>query len=322
MASGISSALGYYLIGKQPSKGTPPVTWFKFRACGEPSIAPDKEVKRFTMTDSSRDRGDAYTSVVSVKGDLPVYCHPNGMGLLTFLALGSDVDSGAGPYTHSITPADDLPWCSVFRVVGNVITERFVDCKLDTLKLEASAGEAPEATLGFIGITPTWMAEPSSTAIVDSPYIYWEGKNLLNISGTPYPWSDFMWSINNNLLPYQADDYFLNDVDPGKREIDFNFTMHFSGPTNEPKYREFIYGSDVGTTVGTGLVAKSIDFKWLRDANNSFKIAMPQARYAAVPVNPNPSGEPIEVKVETVVERPSGSPICTATVIDTLTTVG
>lgn len=323
---GISGSLGYYLIGIQPDQGDTAVTWMRYVVEAAPSFEPNKVVNRYTMTDTGRDQGGAYTSVVSSKGDLPIYLHPDGIGLLCFLAMGSLADAGTTPhYTHTITPADDLPWFSVFRVVGGVITERFVDCKMDELKIDSKAGEPPVAMCSIIGITNTFDTEPvdgvgddTIQVIAGDPYKHYDGKANYKIATVAQPIDAWTLDIKNNLLEYQADDFFLNDVPPGKREIDLDFSMHFQGPTTEPKYREFVYGSDGGTTVSTVLTAKAVEFKLVRDANVSIDFLMPQVRYSAVPVEPDPSGAPIEVQVATNVEKPTDdSDILTITVKDT-----
>lgn len=324
MSSGISSALGYYLVGVQTGRGVVATSWYKFRLSAESTFAPDKVVNRYAMTDTGRDMGDAYTSVVSAKGTISTYLHPDGVALPFFLVLGSDADTGATPnYTHTITPADDLPWFSVMRIVGGVITEQMVDCKLNMLTVNGTAGEAPTADWDIMGITPTWVADPGTeTLISGDPYKFYEGKGAYKVDGAAIPMHSFKLEINNNLKEYQADDYFLNDIDPGKREVTFDYNAHFTGPTAEPKYREFMYGSDAGTTISTALPTKTHEFTLTRDANTSLDVNMPQVRTAAVPVNPNPNGDPIDVAVATVVEKPDADPIITVTIKDQLATIG
>jgi len=315
MASGISSALGYYCIGLQTAK---------YRASGEPSLQPVKTVERYHMTDTGRDGGDAYLSVIQVTGDIPMYMQPDGAALLWYAVCGAVAESGSTPnYVHTITPADDVPWLTIVRVVGGVITEQFLDCKLNTLALVSEAGDAPQYTASFIGITPTWTTAPvAPTAVVGAPLMHWEGKALYLVNAVDQRIHRLSFEITNGLTPYQADDYFLSDVDPGTREVTFSYSMHFTSPTAEPKYREFMYGSDAGTTVSTTLPEKPVDLTWQRTINTSVKITMPEVRSAAVPINPNPSGEAIDVEVATVVEKPLASPIVTIVVKDQAATVG
>jgi hypothetical protein len=324
MASGISSALGYYNIGLQSAKGAVATVFFKYRASGEPSIQPVKTVERYHMTDTGRDGGDAYLSVVQVTGDLPMYMQPDGAALIWYAVLGAFADSGAGPnWTHTITPADDVPWLTIQRVVGGVITEQFVDCKLNTLALVSEAGDAPQYTASFIGITPTWAAAAlTPTAIVGAPLMHWEGKQLYMVNAVDQRIHRLSLEVTNGLTPYQADDYFLSDVDPGTREVTFSYSMHFTSPTAEPKYREFMYGSDAGTTVSTVLPEKPVSLTWRRNANTEVNISLPEVRSAAVPVNPNPSGEAIDVEVATIVEKPLASPVMTVVVKDQTATIG
>src|SRR5262245_23031109 len=196
--SGISSSIGYYLIGKQTAKGTPATTFRKYRAAGAASLAPVKERAVYSMTDIGRDQGDSYTTGVRVEGDLPLYLHPYGAALLFASVLGTVVETGSSPnFTHTITPADDLPWMTVWRQVGNVITEQYLDCKFNTLRLESSAGSPAMITVGVIGITPSWTAEPTKTDVTGDPYKHWEGKGLMNIAAAAKAWHALSLEINN-----------------------------------------------------------------------------------------------------------------------------
>lgn len=321
--AGIASNIGYYLIGKQSAKGVAATTFKRYRAAGDPSLMPVKEFARYNETDIGRDQGDTYLSQLRVEGDIPLYLRPDTAATLLYGVLGTNADSGTNPnYTHTITPADTLPYWTIQRTVGTVILEQYLDCQFNTLRIESSAGGTPMVTLGIIGTIPSWLAAlGTETTPTGDPYKHWEAKGLISIGGSAQLVHDLTLEINNNLIGYLADDVVYSDVDPGRREVTFSFAMHFTGPTAEPKYREFFYGSDAGTTYATSITAKVGQVIWRKNANTEVKIDIPELIYSAVPVGLSASGDPIDVEVACEVEKPSGSPIITATVKDQTATV-
>jgi hypothetical protein len=319
---GISSGIGHYLIGIQSAKGAVATTFRKYRAAGDANFSPIKEVARYSMTDAGRDRGDAYVSGIRVEGDLPVYLHFDGAALLAYGAMGANADSGAVNFTHTITPADDLPWLTVFRMVGNVIEERYIDCKINTFRLESSAGGTPIVTLGLLGLVPSWLTLPASTAVVGDPYKHYEAKDLIKIATVAQRIHTLTFEVVNNINWYQADDFLGSDLDIGGREINFSFGLHFTGPTAEPKYREFLYGGDAGVAAVAAIQEKAIEFEFVRNVNTGFKVAMPEVAYAAVPVNASPGADPLDVEVACEVNKPTAGAITTITVRDQNATPG
>lgn len=322
--AGISSRIGTIAMAKQTAKGTPAaaptVKWF---LSGSPSLGPVKERGRFAMTDSSRDLGGSYTSALRVEGDIPVYAHFDGMALPFYAALGANADSGTNPnYTHTATPASDTPWLTVWRMVGNVVLEKYVDCKMTSLSLEGSAGSPITMSMGIVGISSEFLASDTVLApLTSAPYIFPELQGRVLIDTVAQRIHRLSWSINNNHSGYQADDYFFSDVDPGGREFEFSFATRFTGPTAFPKYREFFYGSDAGTTLSPTVGNHDVSFEFLRNANASFKVSHPAVTYQPFQVQPDPGGDPLEVEVACAIERPSSGSICTAVSKDQTATV-
>lgn len=314
--AGISSAIGYIGAAKQTIKGTAianPAN--KWPLAARPSLRPVKTRQRYTATDTGRDLGPAYTSQMLVQGDFQVYCEPQSIASLLYYALGANADSGTTPnYTHTLTPANDLPWVTFFRMVGAVVFEQFIDCKVTSLRIEGSAGNALLVTISVIGIQSTFSAADfTGTIIQPSGYLYPEGFGTLKLDTVAQPIQDFALEINNNLSPFQADNYTLQDVDPGKREITLSFTMRLTGAIAAPDYRAFFYGSDVGTVLSPVVAMHAFDFTFTRVAVNTLlQILAPQVEYASVPIDADPGGAPIEVAVSGTVERPAGGTILTA----------
>lgn len=276
---------------------------------GAPSLAPNKERGRFTRTDSGRDVGPSYTSQMSVSGDVPIYANPDGMSLIFAAVLGANADSGTTPnYTHTITPASDGLWVTCWRMVGNVILEKYTDCKITALRMTGSAGSPIEITLSIVGITSTFLAsDPVLTPLSSQPYIYPEAQGAIKVDTVSYPISSINFGIDNNMSGFQADDYIFSDIDPGGRDVSLGASLRFTGAIAQPlDYRAFYYGSDAGTAQSAAVGTHVFDLTFTRNANLSLNINLPQVTWAAVPVQPDPGGDPIGVDLATAVEPPSG----------------
>jgi hypothetical protein len=316
---GISSRIGTIAIGKQSAKGTPAsVPTVKFRTAGAPSIMPIKDRARLNMTDSGRDGGDSYTSQMRIEGSFPVYMHPDGLGMVFGACLGTVVESGTTPnYTHTITPGNDMLWVTIWRMVGGVITERYEDCKITSIQIESTAGSPPVMTIGVIGLTATFEATDTVlSAITTFPYLHMDACNRIKFDTIDYRIGRVSLGIENGAAGFQADCYTFSDIDPGNREVTLAALLRFGGPTTFPKYREHYYGSDAGTTLSAVVATHAFEITYYSSANLSCQILLPQVRFAAVPVNADPGGDPIEIDLTTIVEKPAASPIMSVVIKD------
>lgn len=319
---GISSRIGTFAIAYQTSgKGTPATApTHKFFYAGSPSLAPTKNTARFAMTDSGRDQGDSYVTSLGVGGDVPLYAHPQGMGILMAGVLGATADGGTTPnYTHTITPANGLFYFTCWRMVGGVLVEKFQDCVISSLSLTGSAGSPLTTTISLLGTQSTFLtSDTADTMLVeDTPYLYMDAGGAIEFNSVAQTVHSITYTINNNASAYFADQYFASDVDPGNRDIAFSFATRFSGPTAFPDYRSFFYGSDTGTTLSAAIGTTPVSLTWTKDANTSMKIDMPNVAFNAIPIAPDPGGAPIETTVACSVEKdPGGDPITTVTIAD------
>lgn len=325
--SGISSKKGTISFAVQTAKGTPAtVPTVKFALAGDPTLGPTKTRARYNMTDTGPDNGPAYTSLLAVEGGLTVFAHPDGMAFLAAAISGNAMDSGATPnYSHVSKPGDDMLWLTAWREVGGVIVEQFEDVKLSSLQIEGQAGQALTVALEVVGCKSKWLTT-SAAAIAavarlsSNGYIYPEAQGLITIDGVAKRIHQISFGINRNASGYQSDGYGYDDVDPGAREVTLSFSTRFqSGAIGTAEYAEFYYGSTGPTdkaAMSPVVNSKAFSITFQRDADTSFEIDLPRVEFAAVPVNPGVSGDPIEVQVACEVERPAGGDIYTLTTKD------
>ena len=315
---GYSSALGTVAIAKQTGKGVAAaVPTVKF-ALTATSLMPDKRRARYASTDLGRDEGPAYTAGIGVAGDFSHYLHFDGFALEALLALGSNANAGAGPdYTHTGTPVDALPYFTLWRMVGGVVTEKWIDCKCSMLRVESGAGSPVTVTLGVVGITAEFEAADTALARLQSPgLLHMEAAGRFKFATVAQQLARCSFEVNNNVSGYQADDYAYADIDEGKRNIAFSFGTRFRGPLAFPKYRDFYYNGDAGTTLSPVVGTQAFEVEYRRAANQFVKIALPELSFAAVPVQSDPGGAPIEVEVACEVNKPAAAAIVTTTVGD------
>jgi hypothetical protein len=323
--SGFSSALGHIAIAKQTAKGSPAaVPTKKFKLAAAPSLHPVKERARYAATDIGRDPGPAYTARLGVAGDFQVYAEPQAMALLWYLVLGANADAGAGPdYTHTATPANDLPYCTIWRSVGGNVFEKFTDCKLGRLAIAGGAGSPFTVTLGVEGIqSGIETAETALAALELAGYLFPEIQGLLQFDAAVQRVHRVEFEINNNIGAYQADDYIPFEIDVGKRELGLTVALRFAGRAAFPDYQDFFYGAAAPQAALTPVVdTHSFEFTMRRAANIESKIVLPQVTYAGVPVQADPGGDPIEIELACNVEKAAASAIATVTTKDQNVTV-
>jgi hypothetical protein len=89
------------------------------------SIQPSRSIDNLSETDSSRDQGVAFLQNYGVEGSPEVYVRADNIHHILEAALGTIGDAGAGPYTHTVTPAATLPYYSMYRELGTVLYEQF-----------------------------------------------------------------------------------------------------------------------------------------------------------------------------------------------------
>lgn len=315
---GVSSKIGTIGVAVQSGKGTAAsVPTVKFNLAGSPSLIPQRDRARYEMTGAGRDPGPAYTTQMRVEGDMPVYLHPDGFGILAYGVLGAHALTGTAPKViDTATPANDIPWLTIWRMVGGNLFEKFVDCKLGSMTVEGTAGSPPMATVNVLGATSMWETSDTVLAALTSrPYVYHESCGKILIDTVAKEISRVTLGIDNNVSAYQADCIDLADVDVGNRDVTLSMLLRYQDPATQPSYAELYYGvtnpaADTELVDSVGVHA----FEWqlFRSTDDYIKFSFPQVLYQAIEVNPDPGGDPIEIDLACDVEKKdAATPIIT-----------
>jgi hypothetical protein len=279
-------------------------------------IAPVLTTAQLSETDASRDVGVTYVQTSGVSGSPASYVRDGSAGFWLAAALGADAITGPGPnYTHIITPANNLPYITVWRNVADTLFEQYTDCKVSGLTIAAGAGQPLTQTVALEGRLPARLtADPSVTPAIplENSYVYNYNDATVTLSGGVTALvSSFSLDIVNNVSPQQTDDVIPYDVVAGLRQFDLTFDIVFADLT---EYNKFYYGGASGTSMSNAVYTTSADFLFSHGANNSIEFSLPSIAYEAFPVDVNTNGNPITVSVKAIGQRNGSTPILTSTV--------
>jgi Phage tail tube protein len=323
---GVSSSIGWIALAKQTAKGSlasAPTVKLKLRAC---SLEPVKVRARYETTDVGRDPGPAYTSRLGGAGGFQAYAEPTALALLMYLLLGSNADTGTTPnYTHTITPANDLPYCTIWKHVAGNITEKYGDAKLGSGALDGTAGNPFELDIGGIEALSVTFGDTGADALAalePAGLLFPEMFGEFKIDTVAQTIHQLHFAVNNNTSPHQADNFFPSEIDVGKRTVEFGCTTRYSSPTGAfPGYRREFYGGDAGTVLVPTVISHAAQFLIARNANLSLQVNLPQLTAVPSVPQPDPGGDPLETSWVAEVEKPTASPIVTVVARDQAATV-
>lgn len=322
--AGLSGNTAWLMAAKQASKGTAATvaanTTFKNPFAGG-NIGPVRETDNLEETDSSRDRGIAYVTTSGVEGEPELYVRDGSIGFWLFAALGTSVPTGIGPnYTHTQTPANTIPYITVWKNQSDVLYERYTDCMVSSISVSAEAGQPLSATVGLQGRTPTRLTtnpDAGNLAPIDNSAVYSFNEASIQLGGGATSLiSSFELTLENNVTRQQTDDVTPYDVVPGTREVSLGFDMIFE---NLDEYNKFHYGGAAGTTISSNIFTTSADFTFTKGANNEIKFTLPSIAYEEFPVEPDPGGDPIVVSARAVAQR-GASPVLTSEIKNQIAT--
>jgi hypothetical protein len=320
--AGLRGNTGWVMAQKQTGLGTLATVALPGAAAGAyknplvgGGMAPVRNIAELSETDANRDTGVSYVVSNEVQGSPEFYVRDSSIGFWLNAALGADAVTGTTPnFTHTLTPANNLPYISVWRDVADTLFEAYQDCKVSSLVVSAQVGQPLSATATILGRTATRLAaDPSTTAVIplENGYVYNANDATITLSGGATTLvGQFSLTIENGVTTQYTDNVQPIDVVEGLRRVSLSFDLVFQ---NLNEYNSFFYGSTSGTVVTNTIYTTSADFKFIKGANNSIEFSFPSIAYETFPVDVNPAGNPIVASITAVAQR-GASPVVTAIV--------
>lgn len=187
-----------------------------------------------------------------VDGDVEFELAPQGTALLWKHILGGVVTSGAGPYTHTLTPGDLAGKSMTVQVgrpdIGGVVRPHsFLGCKVASAELSLAVNEFAMMTVGLYGAhedTAQTLAVASYPGSY-SPFVFTQGS--ISLAGSGFDVKEATLSIDNGLA---LNRHFIRATTPerpkepleaNRRAITGSLTADFTDLT---AYNRFVNGTE------------------------------------------------------------------------------
>lgn len=265
-------------FAKQSAKGTP-ATAATFRIpLTDGTVRPIKNVEVLEETGSSRLRTQA--AVLSVRGEgSPEYAmRPAALGLLLYALLGTKGVSGAAdPWTHTFTDAMEQVWLTIWRNLGGIKYEKFVDCKITQMVLRSDNSVLGlRAGMTVISLDPRHLASATyatEVAVAEesgAPFMHYDGAGALLIEGAAVASIESIQATINSSNTFQQGDN-VRGYDSAEGMLDIAYEVR-SLIEDAAEYNRFHYGSATpsdGAQASKDVVELSssfLDFLWTRVA--------------------------------------------------------
>lgn len=263
-----------------------------------------------------------YRESVAVGADYESRMWPASIAGLLYAVLGCvDTVGATPPYTHAITPAAELPFCTVFGVKD---TERkaAVDCKLDELKLEWEGNGPVKVTATWAGMDAAWSAVAYVPDLDETLVAYFKGIHLaatLDLNGAGVDGGAVILGgsvdVKRNLTgDTRSGQLTPSGIDEGAFECDVELKTRVADLT---AVRLLLTGTAGGTEVAAEPPYGDVSLVFTKGAD---VVTLAAARVAwRVPDEPDadPKGGPGELTIQ---GRCYGNPALTASVVNAVAT--
>lgn len=304
----IQSAIALAGIAKQAAKGSAaaaPTFGYGVRGGSVAQISVEQELE--DLTSAKRIAPSVTRTAVATGQDFTTRAFPGSLGLWLLGALGSVATTGAGPYVHTITPADDLPYMTLFGKLGASIFS-VEDAKIDELVLSWTESQPLEVALtalgcglGFPGtFTPgtdesreTFLTAASGTFKMD---VDSDTPVVARIVGGEISIANALEAIrlSGSIVP--------EDVFPGRHEFGVTLTTR---PTNLDDWRTVLTGSAAGTDPSEVTVYGSFEITFTLAGGEQLVITADRVAFTAEFPEAQPSGGAVELELTGMVVQPA-----------------
>lgn len=293
-------------IGKQASKGTPVaddacVGLSSGNVAGVDISEDDLNQTGASRVTEARDRTGVLPSVQFETLAMPV-----SIGRLLMAALGSVATSGTGPYVHTFTPGDTVPYNTLRGRLDDQNLE-IPDAKLDELTLSFDGAGSVRASCTFQGLDLTFDATAPATAQELANAGTFKGVGgTFSVGGTSAKVKSGSITVGNSLEAVQlATSVLPDDIIEGAVACTVSLTIV---PDDLDLFREVVTGSPSGTSVSADVLygALDIDLAGANGSTASLDFDATKAAFSVAFPDSDPNGGPAELALEAVVVQNSG----------------
>jgi hypothetical protein len=317
----LQGALYQIGVAKQTAKGTAATNPTYAHGVMDGGFQLQPEQARVAVTSGTRvaPQVDRTKAIAKVSFTTRMFTKSTGLWLLG--GLGSDSVTGAGPYTHTITGANALPYLTVWAWLDSqVVSVR--DFVVDSIEISWDGSTPPSMKIDGAGTIATFGATfTPTTDDTRGSYLLTAGGSFKvdTTTSTPVvaPITKGSVKLSNNSGEVMVSGTVVpNEYFPGVREWEIDATLV---PTDVSDWRKIVTGASGGTTVTETPQYGSSEFNFI-DGTSSLKIATPRTAFAADFPNAIAGGGPALVELSGLTVLPSSGAELTHTLINGIAT--
>lgn len=311
----IQELLGFVGLDLQAAKGsagaTPATFGFGVKSGKVLQFPITQDLEDITLPGGASDRfaPTANRTAILPGAAFQSRAYPRMLGLLGYGALGALVTTGAGPFTHTETPAITLPYLTAYGRYGNAVeSAKVADCKVDQLTIAWTDTEPATVDAVLMGITPT-LDSAFTVTNDESLTTFWSpigGTLRFDVDGTSLaaePVAAASVQISNGLTPVMISSQILpSDIMEGPQRVEGTITIR---PNDFDEWQAIFTGTPGGTTPSNVPVYGSFDLKLAIDANTELTLTANRVPFLADWPDSDPAGGAAEIELAYSVVRPT-----------------
>jgi hypothetical protein len=206
------------------------------------------------------------------------------------------------PKLHTLSPANDQPWVTVWKELGDSIYEKFADAKFTAANLEFAAGGDLALSTTAMGLGFERLAASPGGGIHDQAVPIRVPGSTYTIGGSV---DNSLASGNINIEaaqnPVQTNTSTYSYIEPGQRAITFGYEGVY---VDVSRYAQVYYGAPAGTLPTLQVFETTISLRFGPAYGPYIKFTAPRALLTEATSDPDPGGAPMMLSVAGALDRP------------------
>jgi hypothetical protein len=264
-----------------------------FRVNGDAALNPNRELIQLPETDGSSQRPNNNVVGSSPAGGWQGWLRASEFAFLARAIQGANADSGAGPFVHTATPVNTLPYLTLWDVIPGSQCTQYVDSRLSQLGASGEALAGVQYTCQAVALSSILgVAEPTVPAApaTDLAYSYPLVTNTIG-GAAPGTIDSFSILINRNVTVLRGDlGLSAYDSVAGQYAVDGTFRKIY---VSDGDYRKFHGGSAAATALTTTIFTEALDITIAESATLRVTFSSSGIEYTETTVPVNVDGSPI-----------------------------
>ena len=217
-------------------------------------------------------------------------------------------------YKHTLTPANDQPYLTIWKELGDSIYEKFTDCKMTAANMEFSAGGDLALSTTLMGLDFLRLASTPGGGTHDQDVPIRVPGAVYTLGGAV---DNSLASGNVNIEaaqnPVQTNQSTYSYIEPGTRAITFGYEGVY---TDVARYAKTYYGGAAGTLPSLTVWEEAISLQFGPLAGPYIKYTIQKALFTEAGSDPDPGGAPMMLSVAGAADRPAAGQIMEIEVVN------